>query len=210
MKHLILILAIILPISLTAQDEGSFGMIVEEIDSVIIDKVIKIDFVNYDGYIFPKEYGDIYYRNKKKCIDLDSSRVADIDVKLIEQYYKANKRFMKIRYQEMYDMKETNPDAYEWKELRKSERRYWKDFRKNKRKMIEKVKFSDRQYLGFINSKGEKIILIQLVDFREDPHSLRGLVDKQFISGWHGWFYSNISRMHFHVNSDKLTVNEDF
>ena len=210
MKHLILILTLILPISLTAQDEGSFGVIVEEIDSTISEKVIKIDFADYHGYIFPKEYGDIYYKNKKKCIDLDSSLVADIDVNLIEQYYNANKRFMEIRYQEMYDMKETNPDAYEWKELRKEERRYWRDFRKRKRIMTDKVKFSDRQYLGYINSKGEKIILIQLVDFREDPHSLRKLVDKQFISGWHGWFYSNISRMHFNVDSDKLTVNEDF
>jgi len=210
MKYLILILTLILPISLTAQDEGSFGMIVDETDSTITEKVIKIDFTNYHGYIFPKEYGDIYFRNKKNCIDLDSSTVAEIDVKLIKQYYKANKRFMKIRYQEMYDMKESNPDAYDWKELKKDESRYWRDFRKNKRKMTDKVKFSERQYLGYINSEGEKIILIQLVDFREDPHSLKRLVDKQFISGWHGWFFSNISRMHYHVDSGKLTVNENF
>jgi len=76
--------------------------------------------------------------------------------------------------------------------------------------MIDEVKFSDRQYLGYINDKEEKIILIQLVDFREDPHGLKELVDKQFIIGWHGWFNSNISRMHYHVDSGKLTVNEDF
>jgi len=210
MKYLLFLLTLISPIVLTAQDEGSFGVIVEETDSIIIEKVIKVEFTNYHGYIFPKEYGNIYYRNKKNCIDLDSSLITEIDAELIEQYCKANKRFMKIRYQEMFDMKETNPDAYDWKELRKDERKYWRDFHKIKRKMIDEVKFSDRQYLGYINDKEEKIILIQLVDFREDPHGLKELVDKQFIIGWHGWFNSNISRMHYHVDSGKLTVNEDF
>jgi hypothetical protein len=44
--------------------------------------------------------------------------------------------------------------------------------------MIDEVKSSDRQYLVYINDKGEKIILIQLVDFREDPYRLKDLVDK--------------------------------
>ena len=210
MKYLILMLTIILPISLIAQDEGSVGMVVEKINSTIIKKVVKIDFTNYNGYIFPKEYGEIYFRGKKNCIDLDSNYITKIDSEIIKQYYNAKKRFMKIRYQEMLYMKGTNSDAYDWNEFRKSERRYWRNFRKGKRKMIDKVKNSDRQYLGYVNSKGKKIILIQLVDFREDPYSLKILVDKQFIRGWHGWFYSNIVRMHYHIDSRKLTVNEDF
>lgn len=210
MKFLILVLIYLFPILLYAQDESSFGVVIEDIDSTIAENVEVIYFDNYNGYIFPKEYGDSYFRKEKKCLDLDTSLIKIVDKELVNQYLSANKRFMEIRFQEMFDMKETRPDAYDWKALKKDEKNYWKSFRKNRQVWIDKVKYSDRQYLGYINSEGEKIILIQLVDFREDPHSLKRFVDKQFISGWHGWFYSNISRMHYHVDSGKLTVNEEF
>lgn len=210
MRHLIFILILFIPNILNAQDEGGFGVIMEKVDSSIAEKVKIVNFGNCNGYIFPKEYGVDYFKKKMECIDLDTSLIRIIDKELVGQYFEANKRFMEIRFQEMFEMKETNPDAYEWRKLRKEEKRYWENFNKNKQVWIDKAKYSQRQYLGYINEKGEKIILIQLVDFREDPYGLKKHIDKQFISGWHGWFYSNISRMHYHLDTSKLTVNEDF
>ena len=37
----------------------------------------------------------------------------------------------------------------------------------------QELKYYDKQYIGFINEAGERIIYIQLCDFRQDPYKLK-------------------------------------
>ncbi len=64
----------------------------------------------------------------------------------------------------------------------------------------------DRQYVGYFNEQGEQMLLIQFVDFNEDPHRLHAHLGEGWISGWRGWFDSNTSCMTFNVKQKQLGV----
>lgn len=66
--------------------------------------------------------------------------------------------------------------------------------------------YYDRQFVGFVMPNGEKVITIKLIDFRQDPHNLKRYFLNTWISGWHGWFYSNVQQLKFNVNKNQLSA----
>ncbi len=184
-------------------------------DSLISQKIEEISLGNYKGYIFPKEYGKIYYRIEiekgevREVVDLDPILIVLIDAKLDEnEYINANREFMKHRYNEFYMAKKEMPDAYDWEKLKKGEEEYWKSFEENKKVWSKLVNSWDRQFIGFVNAKGETVVLINLIDFSNDPYCMKQYVNKQIISGFHGWFYSNIRRLYYNLSQQKFSLFE--
>ena len=70
--------------------------------------------------------------------------------------------------------------------------------------------YYDRQFVGLIMPNGEKVITIKLIDFRQDPHNLKQYFLNTWISGWHGWFYSNVQEFSFNINKNTLSTNSGF
>ena len=203
------------PIFLNAQSKKEDSLII--LDEVYIvpkyeylEKVNVVNFEHYNVYVFPKEYGEQYFRKIKKkykeCIDIDTSLIRAIDKELVNQYFLTNKRFMEIRFEESWARKKTDPNAHDWKLLKKQQKEYWKKFNANKHIYTERVKYCQRQFIGYINENEEQIILINLIDLREDTNDLKKHLNK--LDDWR--FSEKFRRVHYHIDSRKLTINEDF
>ncbi len=171
---------------------------------------VEIQLGQITGFVFSKAYCKQYFKGKNIGFDLTRENIEELEIELNRQYVSASERFMNIRFQEMYAMKAHYPDAYDWKGLKKSERQNRKYYRKNGHKIKERLNHSVRQYLAYVSASGEKIVKIILVDFRDDPDNFRADVDKNLILGCGGWFDTNVTQMHYHLDSKKITVNEVF
>ena len=64
----------------------------------------------------------------------------------------------------------------------------------------------DRQYAGFYNPRGERVVLIQFLDFCADPHQLRPHLAAAWIGGWHGWFETNVRLLEYNVERNRLNA----
>ncbi len=172
-------------------------------------KVKVIQLNKYKGYIFPKEYADTYFcKENLKGFDLDSLVIQEVETELLSNYIEVNRTFMELRFKEMYELKRNNSDANNWDKLKKEEKKYFKEFRKNRDKWMEHITSRDRQYLGYINKKGEKIVLINLIELGDDPCCLRKNLDKKIILMTNNsCCESNI--MHYNFSQKKLSVNEE-
>lgn len=182
-------------------------------DSAIRSKIIIVHFKNSLGTIFPAEYaqnlfGDnINWRNKT-FITLDSAIIKKIDANFIQQYCQADLDFMNYRW---------NLDKeYLLENESKNEYRKAKRFHKNQLKLLEKfcpqrqkdIVFKFKQYLGFINDTGERVIYIQLINFKDDPYDLRSHFTKDWIYGFGEWFESNTEKFFYNIDIDRLSINE--
>ena len=72
----------------------------------------------------------------------------------------------------------------------------------------ERLPRLDRQYIGYYSCDGERMILINLLDFNKDPHGFRPHLAESWVDGWHGWFETNVRRIRFNIDQGRLSVNE--
>jgi hypothetical protein len=213
MKNAILIFILCIP-SIQCYCQVELPEIVVYEDTTISLKVQIVDFGNYKGYIFPKEYGEIKYghpKDKRECFDIDTILIRKIDSELVSQYFSAHKYFMEQRFNEMYEYERQHPGSYDVESLKQEEKTYWEKGTKAKevkRKMLIYLENSDRQYLGYYSKDGKQIVEIQIT-----PHSYnydKKLMTKRFTPIWLSEEGSDVIIMHYHIDNNKLTVNEDF
>lgn len=209
MKKLLLALFYISSIQCYSQIELSEITVYN--DTIISSKVQIVDFGKYKGFVFPKEYGLVKFshpKEKRECFDIDTILVRKIEEELTRQYYSAQKYFMEQRYKEIYEYERKYPGSYILKDLKKEEKQYWKSFEKNKYNMGKYLEDSDRQYIGYISNESEKIIQIQIT-----PHHYNyddNFMKKAFSPIWLTQEGSDITIIHCHLFSNKITINEDF
>lgn len=180
-------------------------------DTIISSKVKIVDFGKYKGFVFPKKYGLVRFshpKEKRECFDIDTILVRKIEEELTRQYYSAQKYFMEQRYNEIYEYERKYPGSYILKDLKKEEKQYWKSFEKNKDNMEKYLEDSDRQYIGYISNKGEKIIQIQITPrhYNYDDNFMK----KGFSPIWLTQEGSDIEIIHYHLFTNKITINEDY
>lgn len=182
-------------------------------DSTIRSKIIIVHFDNSLGTIFPAEYAQILFGDNinwrnKTFITLDSALIKKIDITFIQQYCIANLDFMNYKW---------NLDkAYLLDNVSKIEYRKAKRFHKNQLKLLEKfcpqrqkdIAFKFKQYLGFMNEKGERVIYIQLINFKDDQYNLISHFTKDWIDGFGEWFESNTEKFYYNIDNDRLSINE--
>lgn len=187
--------------------EKSFGVVLFPADKIISKNIHLVKAGNTTSVIFPAAYGKKQFGRLHPGMVFftpDTNLVKRINNEIIYQYCKANERFLTNFWQN--NLKVSKGDTINLNksiEVSKLESSKYCDL------WQVNSAFYDKQFVGYFSKKGEKILLIKLIDFRQDPYKLKSNLAITWIDGWHGWFYSNIIQLHYHVDKDLLTIDED-
>ena len=177
-----------------------------------------MQFLKFDssiGAVFPARYTEIILTKNndwqnKKAFTPDTSLIRIVETEIARQYCQTNKTFEDSTWR--YE-KASYFRIREHKEFKKAKKRYYKSLAfidKFCPKWKHDLIYFDKQFMGYISATGERIIYIQLCDFREDPYLLKRIFKESWIGGWHGWFETNTRRLHFNVDKNLLTINDDY
>ncbi len=191
------------------------GVSISKIDSSLKTKLQLLQFDSSIGIVFPAEYATKILSQSndwenKQTFTPDTSLIRIVEAEITNQYCQSEKRWQDSSWK--YD-KTTYSRIFERKEFRKAKKRYhyWLNLIDTAcPKWKHDLRYFDKQFMGYISAKGERIIYIQLCDFREDPYLLKKIFKESWIDGWHGWFETNRRLLHFNVDKNLLTTNEDY
>ena len=148
-------------------------------------------------------------REKHEFFTPDTILIKEIDKKVISQYCLALTRFdSAVWVGTIKDLEDRN-DKKSLHNAKEQMAEKKEKFRKLCPHWQRDLIYYDKQFVGYKNDSGETIIYIQLLDFREDPYNLKPAFSISWIDGWHGWFETNTHRVHFHVEKNLLTMNEE-
>lgn len=217
MRRLVYLL-IIISISCNVQKSGkntNFGGYSNHIniDSNTKKEIRIIHYGVHDGVIFPasyceKEFGNRGFYADKKFFTPDTNLIRLVDQEMNLQYCsERRKAIAKFYYNINVDSLKTDSKQAKRYENNKPELDKFSDSDCNI--WIKVYPNYDKQYIGYINSKGEKIIKIKLFDFREDPYKMKNYLNISWIDGWHGWFYNNVKEEEFNVTKNLLIVDKN-
>lgn len=157
-------------------------------------KVIELE--NSIGIILPAEL-DVYFLKKSDRFTPSKEQIVRVESEIEKQYLEAQRQFI---YEQVYVR---TSEVYGDQKIDKQ--KTYSDIMESVSKIAERISKYDRQYVGYVEN-GEKIILINFIDFSKDPHNLEKDLAKELIGGFHGWFQSNIITQNFNLNTNKLTV----
>ena len=157
-------------------------------------KVIELE--NSIGVIFPDEL-DVYFLNKNDRFTPSNEQIAKVESEINKQYLETQRKFI---YEQVYVR---TSEVYGDQEIDKQ--KTYADIMESVTKIAKRIPKYDRQYVGYVEN-GEKIILINFIDFSRDPHNLKKDLAKELIGGFHGWFQSNIITLNFYLSTNKLSV----
>ncbi|ANQ48601.2 hypothetical protein MY04_1224 [Flammeovirga sp. MY04] len=195
-RQLICIILILIPSLVLGQNAT---VIKRNVGKSVQTKVLKFDM--HLSVIFSKDYQTNFNREYlAQRFTPDSLTIDLVESKLEEQFVKAYKRYLEAEWKTF----EQNKESYDWKHLVKNKGQREKSLIEAARKEQKKLDEIHRQYLGLINNKGEKIILIQLVDLRNDEYELKNSLEKEWIVGFGDWFEENTSSFEYVIDRDKL------
>ncbi|MBW7870489.1 MAG: hypothetical protein H3C39_05440 [Flavobacteriia bacterium] len=188
----------------------NYGVMLDRIDSSLLKDVQIVKFKKSEGVIFPKEYAEQFFGDPKVVyFTPDAALIKSIDSEIISQYCEAYQRFNENVWAKVIKRIEEKEDPESLENARKQKAEEKKGLERNCLRRQKDLIYFDRQYIGYTNKNGERIIYIQLLDFREDPYHLKPEFKNSWIVGWHGWFETNRAPVHFHIDKNLLTVNED-
>jgi len=200
LKKIIFILTI-LSLTLSCRSskfDVSHGVVLKSVSAEIKKRIKVIELEKSTGVIFPKEYeaGFNKYRLTNRFTPTEKE-IREAENEINKQYLESDKRC--AYYQNFASYK----DSPEWtlEERQKGFRNFMEWSKKEAKKSI---KF-DRQYLGFIEN-GQKILVIQFIDFSKDPYKLKKQLTNSWIGGWHGWFETNVRLKEYNMNTKRLNV----
>jgi hypothetical protein len=173
----------------------SHGVFLEPISEELKNEIIVIDLEKSIGVIFPKEYKATLIKNvlENRFTPTENEvRLAEIEIN--KQYLESDKRF--AYYQSFINLEN---DEWSMEDRQKSYRSHIKS---SKKEAVKCINFY-RQYIGFIEN-GQKKLLIQFLDFSDDPYGLKNQLTNSFISGWHGWFETNVRLKEYDFETKRL------
>jgi hypothetical protein len=160
-----------------------------------------IHFATTTGVVFPSIYAKRLFGRTdtlREFFTPDTNLVRQVESKMKNAYCLANLLFNKKRFDvgpgANCISKPTVGELISGKQCQQWQKTYL---------------YYDKQFLSFINKSGERVMLIQLIDFREDPHQLKSMFTNTWITGWHGWYYNNILQLHYHIDKDLFTIGEE-
>jgi len=192
----------------------NYGVALQRVDSISKKEVVILQFEHSKAVIFPASYAQKLFGNEGhwkeyKFYTPDSALVRRIDKEILSQYCAAATRFNDGNWRTTIAYSETADDKSSLKLAKKQMSESKKRFAKYCKKWKADGKYWNKQYIGYINPQGEKIIYLQLLDFRNDLYHLSESFKLSWIDGWHGWFETNRITMHYHIDKHLLTINED-
>jgi hypothetical protein len=192
----------------------SHGVAIERIDSSLLKKIQFIHFEYSEGVIFPAEYGKKKFGKnmwweKRTFFTPHTKLIKQIDTAIINQYCVAMRSFNDAVWSRTIENMEEDNEKKSLATAKQQMAEDKKRFEKSCPQWQKELEYHDKQYIGFVTEEGERIIYIQLLDFRQDPYKLKPVFGISWIDGWHGWFETNTTRLHYHVDKNMLTINED-
>ncbi|TAJ11644.1 hypothetical protein DMA11_16095 [Marinilabiliaceae bacterium JC017] len=192
------ILLLFMPFCLIGQNATVFH---KENNIESIHKTIVLRFEKHLAVIFPAEYEPCFnvdYLSNR--FTPDSVIINQVEQKIEEQYIKAHERYLKAEWKTL----KQNKAYYDWemlvRERGEREKALISSVSREKKKLEKYV----RQYLGLINSKGERIVLVKLINLRKDEFDLEKSIDNEWIVGCGEWFEENTSSYEYVIDRDKL------
>jgi len=212
MKNISKILLIFIVVFCNAQDDDeffneNFGVFTEKIDSSLWEKIKYVRFSESEGAIFPSKFTKTLIGQNKKAFDPDTATVKLAESELVKQYCTAHRNFNeKIKSNTLRNLY-LSSDFKSIRDYKKQIQNEKRILKKYCTKWQNDVLQSDKQIIGYVNEKGEKLLWIKIVDFREDPYNLKPQFYTSWIDGSHGWFETNLEHMIFHLKDNRITVN---
>ena len=184
------------------------GSYLVQVDSALKKDIQIIHLTHSTGVIFPAEYGKKVLGVNgltKDCTFFtpDSVWVKKNELEIDRQYCTATKEYWKsILSGSKTDTSKHPQYIKDTTVALKAAAKFCANWQANQI-------YYDRQYIGYITPTGDKIIVVQLIDFRDDPHKYKQIFTSVWIAGWHGWYYSNIFIVYFNTNKNKLTIDKE-
>ncbi len=199
-RQKILIGSILLFFPLFFYGQSSSNLIVEN-DSLNSNDIKVYQMKRHVSVVFPKKYETYFNKTYlKNRFTPDSSLIVLVEKKTYDQYINVFKSSLISEWNQNKEIM----DSTEWTE-------YVLDFKeresaliKSVTKELKKLDKYDRQYLGLINEKGERIVLINIVKFKTDPLNLKQTLRHDWIGGFGEWFESNTITFEYVIDRDKL------
>ena len=189
------------------------GSYIVPVDSSIKKDVYVIHYSHSESIIFPASYGVKRFTNNKWAVNKtfftpDSELIKKVDKEINYQYCLASDNYDKKYWGSSFHANKAdslkpvlNVDETEIiSEISLNGCLWWQ----------KNHDYIYKQYIGYINTSGDRVLDIKLIDFRQDPHKLKTNVSLGWIDGWHGWFYSNVHEIYFHIKKNRLTINEEY
>ena len=168
----------------------------EPLSKQLSAEVNVLDLKKSIGVIFPKEFEANFNKSRlSNRFTPTENEVREAEIEIYKQYLDSDKRFAYNQY--FVRLK----DDTEWT-LDERQKHFRNLMKWNKKEAKKSIKF-DRQYLGFIEN-GQKILVIQFIDFSQDPYRLKDHLTKSWIGGWHGWFETNVRLKEYNMKTKKL------
>jgi hypothetical protein len=192
----------------------NYGVALQAVDDSVRKDIVILNFEKSQTVIFPATYAQKLFKNEghwKECkfYTPDSALIRCIDKEVLSQYCAASTRFNEYNWSSTIAYSETAGDKSSLKLAKKQMLESKQRFAKYCEKWKADGKYWSKQYIGYINPQGERMIYVQLLDFRNDPYHLKKSFKLSWIDGWHGWFETNRRTLHYHVVKNSLTINED-
>lgn len=152
------------------------------------ESIYVLDIGGRKAVVFPKshKYSGAIYRLKER-ITPDSFLIKSVDSKIKEQYCDSYRRFAEsIEADMLCDfLSFGNPDKVK-KRLREMRRLRKKALKRMQNEVVPDLHNYQRQYLGYINTKGETILQITLMDMRKQT-DFDIDIEYNFITYSHEW-----------------------
>jgi len=160
---------------------SSFGQTEILIDDIKTDSKFEIvEGKDFKGAIIPADYKINFNKNQlAQRFTPSKEDIIQAEIALTENYNKTMKK---------------DPRVHRFKKI-KNVRSYFKDY--------------VRQYLGYINEEGEKIIWIHLVRFEKLQKEIGNIQldwKSNIINGLGDVFYENMMTLAFNKRTDKLSI----
>ena len=192
------ILLLLIPFSLIGQNVTAIHKD-DNSSAPIKTKILTMD--NHLAVIFPKEYEpkfNVEYLENR--FTPDSLIIKHVDKKIEELYIDATKMYLKAEWKTL----EQNKSYYDWDKLVENKKEREKKLISATSKKRKKLAKMDRQYLGLINSKGERIILVQFIKLKKNDYNLRTSIKDEWIVGCGDWFEENTESYEYVIDRDKM------
>ncbi|MPQ48268.1 hypothetical protein GCQ56_14790 [Marinifilum sp. N1E240] len=192
------ILLLLIPFSLIGQNVTVIHKD-DNSSAPIKTKILTMD--NHLAVIFPKEYEPKFnVEYLKNRFTPDSLIIKHVDKKIEELYIDATKMYLKAEWKTL----EQNKSYYDWDKLVENKKEREKKLISATSKKRKKLAKMDRQYLGLINSKGERIILVQFIKLKKNDYNLRTSIKDEWIVGCGDWFEENTESYEYVIDRDKM------
>ncbi len=166
-------------------------------------------FVLFSEKSSKKQFSEFAHFKNKQFKTVDSIIAQRAVEELYIQSCNASKQFHTFTQESTFERLREEGNRKELRIYKKQVRRQNKYFLKYCPKWNKDLRKFDGQILAYINENTDLILWMQLFNFETDPHEIKRQYVNFWVTGFHGWFETNVQHFHFNANTNKISINEE-